>query len=53
MGGFPVHPEAVDARVLGVAPVSQDPKFHHLVCGHFSVLGTERRVKSGQVLKPH
>lgn len=48
MGRFPVHPEAVDAGVLGVAPVSQDPQLHHLVRGHFGVLGRERMGKSSQ-----
>lgn len=38
-----MHPEAVDAGVLRVAPVSQDSQLHHLVCGHFGVLGGEER----------
>lgn len=43
VGRLPVHPEAIDAGVLGVAPVSQDPQLHHLVRGHGRVLGRERR----------
>lgn len=48
VGGFPMHPEAVDAGVLGVAPVSQDPQLHHLVRGHFRALGREGRGGSPQ-----
>lgn len=48
VGGFPMHPEAVDAGVLGVAPVSQDPQLHHLVRGHFRALGREGRGGSAQ-----
>lgn len=36
-----MHPEAVDARVLRVAPVGQDPKFHDLICGHLGGLEIE------------
>lgn len=38
-----MHPEAVDARVLGVAPVGQDPELHNLVGGHLRGLGREGR----------
>lgn len=41
VGRLPVHPEAIDTGVLGVAPVSQDPQLHHLVRGHCRVLGRE------------
>lgn len=34
VGRLPVHSEAVDAGIFWVAPVSQDPQLHHLVCGH-------------------
>lgn len=47
-GRLPVHPEAIDAGVLGVAPVSQDPQLHHLVHGHCRVLGRERRHQACQ-----
>ena len=43
-----MHPEAVDAGVLGVAPVSQDPQLHHLVRGHFRALRREGRGESPQ-----
>lgn len=43
VGGLPVHPEAVDAGVLGVAPVSQDAQLHHLVRGHFRILQREKQ----------
>lgn len=36
-----MHPEAVDARVLRVAPVGQDPKLHDLICGHLRGLSGE------------
>lgn len=52
VGRLPMHPEAVDAGVLRVAPVSQDPQLHHLVCGHFRVLGGEGREEC-QSLRPH
>ena len=46
VGGLPVHPEAVDAGVLGVAPVSQDAQLHHLVRGHFRILQRKGRAKN-------
>lgn len=36
-----MHPEAVDACVLRVAPVGQDPKLHDLICGHLRGLSGE------------
>lgn len=41
VGRLPMHPEAVDACVLRMAPVSQDPKLHHLVCSHLQGLEIE------------
>lgn len=49
LGRLPMHPEAVDAGVLRVAPVGQDPQLHHLVRG-LRVLGRED-VKSVRVLQ--
>ena len=43
VGGLPMHPEAVDAGVLGVAPVSQDAQLHHLIRGHFRILQREKQ----------
>lgn len=31
---LPVHAEAVDAGVFGVAPIAQHPELHQLVCAH-------------------
>lgn len=49
VGGLPMHPEAVDAGVLGVAPVSQDAQLYHLVRGHFRILQREGRAKNSQI----
>lgn len=50
VGGFPMHPEAVDAGVLGVAPVSQDPQLHHLV--YVAILGPWGEKAGVGVLRP-
>lgn len=42
VGRLSMHPEAVDACVLRVAPVGQDPELHDLVCGHIRSLGRKR-----------
>lgn len=45
-----MHPEAVDARVLRVAPVGQDPKLHDLICGHLRGLsGKEGFIVTGSL----
>lgn len=39
MRRLPVHAEAVDAGVFGVAPIAQHPELHQLVCAHSITLG--------------
>ena len=56
VGGLPMHPEAVDAGVLGVAPVSQDAQLYHLVRGHFRILQREKgglRIHRLERRRPH
>lgn len=49
VGGFTMHPEAVDAGILGVAPVGQNPQLHHLVAGHLGVL-VEKERREGELV---
>lgn len=48
-----MHPEAVDARVLRVAPVGQDPKLHDLICGHLRGLSGEEGFNVTEPLTYH
>lgn len=42
---LPVHAEAVDASVFGVAPIAQHPELHQLVCAHGVTLGEKGKEK--------
>ena len=42
---LPMHAEAVDAGVLGVAPVAQHPELHQLVRAHGITLGEREKEK--------
>lgn len=43
---LPVHAEAVDAGVFGVAPIAQHPELHQLVCAHGVTLGEGEKRKT-------
>lgn len=42
---LPVHTEAVDAGIFGVAPIAQHPELHQLVHAHSITLGERRKEK--------
>ena len=45
MRQLPVHAEAVDAGVFGVAPIAQHPELHQLVRAHSITLGERWKEK--------